>query len=154
MITSNLYAALTSTIYVNAMTLNGKNITTDDQKIRASGLYSEWKAGAHTVGEIFNTYSTEDLNDEWNQTWECYQNYDNDVYPDIVPGNPAWYTFNRPLHGKSKETARPFVSVQGSHDIYHCGEYMIWTDGTIQKCIAPNGTNFSPADYPDGWEVA
>lgn len=147
------YNALAASIYMNSMALNGKKIETDDQKIRASGLYADWTPGKHTVGQIFNTHKTGDLGDEWEQTWECFQDYDNAVYPDIKPGNSAWYTFNRPLHGKSKSTARPFVPVQGSHDIYRYGEFMIWTDGTIRECIAQNGTNFSPADYPAGWKV-
>lgn len=148
------YAALTSAIYVNAMTLNGKEIITDDQKLRAGGLYSDWVPGSHTVGEIFNTHQTDELGPEWEQTWECYQAYDNAVYPDIAPGNSAWYTFNRPLHGKSKATAQPFVPVQGSHDIYRFGEYTIYKDGLTYWCTATNGTNFSPEDYPDAWEVA
>ena len=51
-----------------------------------------------------------------------------------------------------RETARPFVPVQGAHDIYRAGEYMIWTDGTVQWC--KSDTNFSPADYPQAWEEA
>lgn len=130
--------------YVATQTLYGNTITEDDQKIRASALYPDWEPGNHTVGEMYNAAE---------QTWECYQAYDNDIYPDIAPGNPAWYTFNRPLHGKSKETARPFVPVQGAHDMYRNGEYMIWTDGKIYKCVDPNGTAYSPADYAAAWEV-
>ena len=147
----DLYAALRSAIYLNALTLNGKTVSTDDQRLRASGLYNEWKPGNHAVGEIFNTYATESLGIEWNQTWECFQAYDNAVYPDISPGNSAWYTFNRPLHGKSKETARPFVPVQGAHDMYRAGEYMIYTDELIYKCT--QDTNFSPTDYSTAWEL-
>lgn len=139
----NIYDALASCIYVQRMNLAGQAIDDDDKRIRASGLYEDWTLGAYTEGDIRNT---ED------QTWECFQTHDNAVYPDIVPGNAAWYTFWRPLHGKTKETARPFVPVQGSHDIYRYGEYMIWTDGTTKKCVAPNGTNFSPDDYPAAWE--
>lgn len=142
--------ALTSSIYISRLTLNNQTIDDDDKRIRASGLYADWTLGNHAVGEIYNTYK-EDGSIE--QTWECYQAYDNSVYPDIIPGNSAWYTFNRPLHGKNKDTARPFVPVQGSHDIYKIGEFMIWTDGIIYECIAQNGTNFSPNDYPSGWKA-
>ena len=68
-----------------------------------------------------------------------------------MPGNSAWYTFNRPLHGKSVETARPFVPVQGSHDMYRTGEYMIYTDG--KTCHYLQDTNFSPDDYAQAWEI-
>lgn len=151
MIDKKLLEGLKSTIYLGKLQLRGETITEDDQKIRASGLYDDWVPGAHTVGEAFNTHQTEELGPEWEQTWECFQSYDNAVYPDIKPGSTAWYTFNRPLHGKTRETARPFVPVQGSHDLYRFGEWMIFTDGELYKCIAPNGTNFSPTDYPAGW---
>lgn len=123
----------------------------DEDKLHVTVLYEDWAAGKHEVGEIYNTHAGGSLGSEWEQTWEVYQAYDNDTYPDIVPGNSAWYTFNRPLHGKSPETARPFVPVQGSHDMYRTGEYMIYTDGKTYRC--KSDTNFSPEDYPDAWEV-
>lgn len=134
--------ALASTIYAAKLSLRGETVDDDDKRIRASGLYDDWSPGSHTVGEIFNADG---------QTWECFQAYDNAVYPDIAPGNSAWFTFNRPLHGKSKETARPWVAPMGAHDIYHTGEYMIWTDGTVYRC--KQDTNFSPTDYASAWEI-
>lgn len=114
---------------------------TDDEKLGVSGLYDNWTAGSYTVGDIRNANG---------QTWECFQAHDNATYPDINPDNAAWYTFWRPLHGKTPETARPFVPVQGAHDMYRAGEYMIWTDGAIYRCV--QDTNFSPADYAAAWE--
>ena len=148
---SKTYAALTSALYVSKLTAQGKTLNTDDQKLRANGLYDDWSAGVHAVGDIFNTHSGSELGDEWEQTWECFQAYDNAVYPDIKPGESAWYTFHRPLHGNTPETARPFVPVQGSHDLYKAGEYIIFTDGKRYKCLSD--TNFSPADYGQAWEV-
>lgn len=145
MMNQKMLDALSSSIYVSRMQLAGQSIDDDDKRIRASGLYDEWTAGNHAVGDIYNAEG---------QTWECYQAYNNAANPDIIPGNSAWFTFNRPLHGKTPETARPFVQPTHSKDIYFYGECMIWTDGTTQRCIAPNGTNFSPADYPGGWEEA
>ena len=113
----------------------------DDGKIKIDFLCPAWSAGNHTKGENYTAAG---------QTWECYQSYDNAVYPDIIPGNPAWYTFNRPLHGKTPETARPWVAPQGAHDMYHTGEYMIYTDGALYKCLSD--TNFSPEEYPQAWE--
>lgn len=124
----------------------------DDQIIQVSGLADDWKPGNHTTGEIYNTRNGVHADGpEWDQTWECFQNYDNSVYKDIAPGDPSWYTFNRPLHGKSPETARPFVAPMGAHDIYRTGEYAVWTDGKIYRCKSDN--NFGPVDYPDAWEV-
>ena len=115
----------------------------DDLIIQCSGLADTWTPGDHKVGEIYNA---------GDQTWECYQAYNNEVYPGVKPGDPSWYTFNRPLHGKSPETARPFVPVQGSHDMYRTGEYMVYTDGKTYRC--KSDTNFSPDDYAQAWEVA
>lgn len=117
------------------------SLETDTQKIAVSGLYDDWAPGKHEVGEIRNNSG---------QTWECYQAHDTDSNPDIVPGNMAWYTFWRPLHGTTPETARPWVKPQGSHDIYHAGEYMIYTDGVIYLC--GQDTNFGPDEYPQAWE--
>lgn len=113
----------------------------DTSKLQFSGLYEKWELGKYSAGDIRNYAG---------QTWECFQNHDNSVYPDIRPDNPAWYTFWRPLHGTSVETARPFVPVQGAHDMYRAGEYTIFTDSNIYRCKFD--TNFSPADYPDAWE--
>lgn len=137
-----MYEALAGAIYVSRLALAGEAVDTDDKRLRASGLYPEWTPGDHPKGEICNAGG---------QTWECFAPYDNTVYPDIRPGEASWYTFNRPLHGTSPETARPFVPVQGAHDMYRSGEYMIWTDGTVYRCKAD--TNFSPEEYPQAWEV-
>lgn len=129
--------------YRRAIESGSNLVERDDEAIlQIYGIYPEWESGKHKVGEIYNAI---------NQTWECYLEYDNAVYPDIVPGESAWYTFNRPLHGKTKETAREWVTPTGAHDTYKYGEWMIWIDGVLYQCIAPNGTNFSPTEYPEGW---
>lgn len=117
------------------------SVQDDDARIRVSGLYEPWTAGKYEAGDIRNAAG---------QTWECFQAHDNATYPDIKPGSAAWFTFWRPLHGKSPETARPFVPVQGAHDMYRAGEYMVWTDGSIKRAI--QDTPYSPADYPPAWE--
>ena len=141
---AKFYDALASAVYLAKTLLSG--LTDDDQKIRASGLYSEWAPGDHKTGETYNAEIDGVLH-----TWECYADYDNAVYPDIKPGEAAWFTFNRPLHGKSRETARPWVKPTHAKDIYLCGEWMIWKDGTYCECLADPGTNYSPEEYPDGW---
>lgn len=138
----DLYKALESAIYYSQMLANGKSVETDDQRLRASSLFADWVAGSYQVGDIRNAKD---------QTWECFQAHDNATYPDINPDNAAWYTFWRPLHGKSPETARPFTPVQGAHDMYRSGEYMIYTDGLTYKCLSD--TNFSPEEYAAAWEV-
>lgn len=139
--TDKLLDALTSAIYLSRLILADEAVDTDDKRLRAAGLYPEWTPGVYKPGDICNAAG---------QTWECFQAYDSAVYPDIKPGESAWHTFHRPLHGTSPETARPFVPVQGAHDIYRAGEYMIF-DGTLYRC--KQNTNFSPADYPPAWET-
>ena len=107
-----------------------------DTRIICASLLLEWSAGAHTVGEVYTADG---------QVWECYQAYDN-----IKPGAAAWYTFNRPLHGTSRETARYFVQPTGAHDIYHAGE---WAIHGGKMCRCTQDTAYSPTDYPQAWEV-
>lgn len=136
-------AALKSVIYLSRLQLAGEAVDTDDKRIRASGLYPDWTPGSHPKGEICNAAG---------QTWEVFQAYDNAVYPEIRPGEAAWHTFNRPLHGTSPETARPWCKPRhGTTDIYHTGEYMIWTDGSLYRCL--RDTDFSPGEYPADWEI-
>lgn len=130
-----------SAAVVSRMMLAQMPDLTDDDKLRVSGLYDTWAAGSHAEGDICNAE---------NQTWECFQAHDNATYPDIKPGSAAWFTFWRPLHGKSPETARPFVPVQGAHDMYRAREYMVWTDGSIKR--ATQDTAYSPEDYSPAWE--
>ena len=113
----------------------------DDARIRVSGLYEPWAAGQFEVGDIRNSGG---------QTWACFQAHDCAVYPDIKPGSDAWFTFWRPLHGKSPETARPFVPVQGAHDMYKIGEYAVFEDA-LYRCA--QDTAYSPADYAPAWEI-
>ena len=58
----------------------------------------------------------------------------------------------RPLHGKSVATARQWVKPQyGTTDMYHAGEYMVYTDGKVYRCLSD--TPYSPEEYAAAWEV-
>lgn len=131
---------LQSVIEIGKMMLAQISKLKSDDKLRISGLYETWTPGAYEVGDVRN-YS--------GQTWECFQTHDNSVYPDIKPNNAAWFTFWRPLHGKSPETARPFVPVQGAHDMYHTGEYAYFNE-KLYKCV--QDTAYSPEDYAQAWQ--
>lgn len=128
---------------------------TDEEVLSIPSMYPRWEAGKHTKGEIFTTSSTDvedaETPEEWEQIWECYQDYDNAVYPDIAPGLSAWFTFNRPLHGKSKSTARPYVpSKAGAEGRYLKGEWIFYK-GWLHECVAENGTVYSPDEYAQDW---
>jgi hypothetical protein len=56
-----------------------------------------------------------------------------------------------PYHGKTVATALPWSAPTGAHDVYKAGEYMIWTDGKVMRCISD--TVYSPADYAVAWEA-
>ena len=114
-------------------------VTDSEKRLRIRVLYPDWAAGEHVAGDIYNAMG---------QTWECYAAYDNAIYPDITPGSAAWATFNRPLHGKSRETAMPYVAPTNALDIYRAGEWMV-LDGVYYRCKRDSG--FGPGEDPAGW---
>lgn len=117
-------------------------VMTNDEVITNRVMCKAWAEGKHTAGEVYEADG---------QIWQCIQDYDNAVYPDIIPGGAAWNTFHKPYHGTTKETAMPWVAPTGAHDMYLAGEYMIWIDGTVQKCLSD--TPYSPVDYAAAWGV-
>lgn len=139
---NELYIALSSAVYVARLAAQGIPLAQDDQKLRASGLYAPWTAGAFEKGDIRNALG---------QTWECHQAHDCGIYPDICPDSEAWPAFWRPLHGTSPETARPWVQPRfGTTDLYRAGECMVYGNGRIYR--ANRDTNFSPEEYAMDWE--
>lgn len=135
------YGLTVSTANAVRLLMAGKQPTTADEIIMCSALYPEWEAGVHTKDEIYTVGA---------DPWVCLAGYDNAVYPDIVPGNAAWHTFNKPLHGTSRETARDFVQPTGAHDIYKKGEWAV-QGGKFTK--ANQDTTYSLAEYPQAWDV-
>lgn len=117
------------------------HVTADDDRLEVAVLYASWGAGDHKAGEVYTANG---------QVWECIQDYDNAVYPDVTPDGAAWGTFHRPLHATKPELARPWVAPTGAHDIYKAGEYMT-QEGVLYKCL--EDTAFSPAQYAAAWEV-
>ncbi len=136
------YDLLTSTANMTKLLMKGEKPKTADEIIMCSALYDEWEPGKHVAGDIFSVDG---------DIWECFQNYDNAVYPDIAPGGSAWFTFNRPYHGTSRETARMFIHPTGTHDVYKKGEWAI-QDGKFTK--ANQDTAYSLAEYPQAWDEA
>lgn len=121
--------------------LKTADLQTADQRIAVAGFWPEWAEGKHEVDDIYTAMG---------QVWECFAAYDTAVYPDIYPGSSAWRTFNRPLHGTTPETAMSWAAPTNATDIYKAGEYMIWTDDTLYKCIS--NTDFSPVENLQAWE--
>lgn len=99
-----------------------------------------WTPGSYVVGDV-RVYD--------GIPYRCVQAHDSSANPAWTPGaTPAlWMQY----HGTTPETARPWVAPAGAHDIYRAGEYMIWTDGQMYKCL--QNTNFSPVEYAQAWEA-
>lgn len=77
------------------------------------------------------------------------------VQPHDSTGNEGWNPSATPAlwmqyHGTEKQYARPWVAPAGAHDMYRTGEYMIWTDGAVYRCVFD--TVYSPTDYASAWE--
>lgn len=81
--------------------------------------------------------------------YECMTAYDGSVQQDWTIDNRTLW---KPWHSRKKEYALPWEAPTGAHDMYKAGEYMIWSDGTVKKCV--QDTNFSPEEYPRAWEDA
>lgn len=118
---------------------------TADETITAAVLYGQWQPGTHTEGDIRQAWY-----EGKQQPWKCRQGHDTAEHPDITPEGEAWRTFWVPFHGTTPETAQDWVAPTMAEDMYKAGEYMIWTDGAPYKCLSD--TNFSPEEYPEGWE--
>lgn len=96
----------------------------------------------HEVGEVA-------LHPDTGYPRECMTAYDGTVQQTwTIDTATLW----KPWHSRKKEYALPWEAPTGAHDMYKAGEYMIWTDGTIKKCL--RDTNFSPEEYPADWEDA
>lgn len=130
--------------FVQSMILKESASFDVDMKIKTAGVYDKWAAGKYEVGDI-RTHA--------GKVWECWTAHDNAIYPDITPDNPqTWANFWRPLHGKSPETARPWTKPwAGTTDMYHVGEYMVYTDGNTYECVSD--TVYSPDEYAQAWRV-
>ena len=129
------------TAYRAAMDAAVENAREDTAAInRVATLVRPWKPGAYAVGDV-RVYG--------GVPYRCVQAHDSSENPDWTPeAEPAlWMQY----HGTTPETARPWVDPTGAHDMYRAGEYMIYTDGQMYKCL--QNTDFSPAEYAQAWEA-
>lgn len=51
---------------------------TEDRLLKLSGLFNEWIPSKYKINDIVNYAG---------QTYKCFQNHDNAIYPDIYPEN-------------------------------------------------------------------
>lgn len=122
-----------------------ERIKQEDDKtlgIQCMALFEPWKRGIYSVGDVRTDPKT-------GYPYECITAHDS-------ASNPDWTIENRtlwkPWHSRLEDYALPWVQPTGAHDMYKDGEYMIWTDKKVYKCILD--TNFSPTEYSQAWEAA
>lgn len=113
--------------------------------IKCMALFSVWERGNYIAGDVRTDPDT-------GYPYECIVAHDS-----ITNTGDDWTIKNRALwsawHSRKKEYALPWEKPEtGTSGIYHVGEYMIWTDGTVYKCI--QDADFSPTEYAQAWEVA
>ena len=99
-----------------------------------------WKTGAYSIGDV-RMYE--------GIPYKCVQKHDstgNDTW------NPTVASLWMQYHGTTKETARPWLAPAGAHVMYKKNEYMIWTDGSIKRCL--EDTVYDPVTYSKAWEDA
>ena len=109
--------------------------------ITCMALFDVWTQDNYKVGDV----RTDPDN---GYPYECIQAHDSTINTDWdITVRTLW----KPWHSKSLEYALPYEAPTGAHDVYKTGEYMIFTDGKVYKCL--QDTNYSPIDYAVAWEV-
>lgn len=108
-------------------------------------LLEEWKAG---TAEMAVTYAAGDVRTYAGQPWKCVQGHTHHGEPGWEPGTAAslWMA----CHATDAAHALPWVQPTGAHDMYQAGEYMIWTDKVIYRCV--QATAYSPEEYAQAWK--
>lgn len=129
---------------LNRAILADKLASSEDKTlaIACMAFFEPWTPGAYAVGDVRT-------NPETGYPRECIVAHDSRVNTDWTITTPSIW---KPYHSRKKEYALPWETPTGAHDMYKAGEYMIWTDYNVYKCLSD--TNFSPADYAAAWELA
>ena len=127
---------------LNRAILLDKLAETDDKTlaIACMAFFEPWTPGQYSAGDIRTDPKT-------GYPRECILAHNSTVNPDWTI---ATATLWKPYHSRKKEYALPWEAPTGVHDMYRGGEYMLWTDYSIYKCL--NDTNFSPLENPSAWE--
>lgn len=139
------YTAALQEIQMQAIIEKIKSSEDKTLGIQCMALFPVWERGNYVVGDVRTDPDT-------GYPYECIVAHDS-----ITNTGDDWTIKNRALwsawHSRKKEYALPWEKPEtGTSGIYHVGEYMIWTDGTVKKCL--RNTNFSPDEYPADWEDA
>lgn len=126
-------------------TLLEQQLKDNDDKtlaIACMAFFEPWTPGQYEVGDIRTNPTT-------GYPRECITAHDSTVNTDwTIDVGTIWKAY----HSRKKEYALPWEQPTGAHDMYKTGEYMIWTDKEIYKCLSD--TVYSPEEYAQAWEKA
>lgn len=126
---------------LNRAVLMEKLTSSEDKTlaIACMAFFEPWVPGVYGVGDIRT-------NPETGYPRECILAHDSTTNTDWgITTATLW----KPYHSRKKEYALPWEAPTGVHDMYKAGEYMIWTDYNIYKCLSD--TSFSPIDHSESW---
>jgi hypothetical protein len=112
---------------------------TDDVLVELLDYIPEWTEGVYVVGDV-RKYE--------DQPKICCQAHDSTDNPSW---NPTMASLWSPYHAKSAEYALPWIAPTGAQDMYKSGEYMVYTDREVYKCL--QDTAYSPTDYAQAWQA-
>ena len=108
--------------------------------ISASEFILDWVPDSYIIGDI--------RKDSIGHPKRCITAHNSLTNPDhTIDVASLW----APFHVTQSTYALPWVAPTGTHDMYKVGEYMIFTDEKIYKCVTD--TNFSPTDYAQAWII-
>ena len=129
---------------LNRAILAEKLAQTDDKTlaIACMAFFAPWTPGVYEAGDIRTDPET-------GYPRECMTAHDSTVNTNWTIATASIW---KPYHSRKREYALPWEAPTGAHDIYKAGEYMVWRDYGVYKCVAD--TSFNPADDPSAWEKA
>ena len=108
--------------------------------ISASEFILDWVPDSYVIGDI--------RKDSTGYPKKCITAHNSLTNPDhTIDVASLW----APFHATQSTYALPWIAPTGAHDMYKVGEYMIFTDEKIYKCVMD--TNFSPTDYAQAWII-
>lgn len=116
----------------------------NNEIIDLAPLLQPWQAG--TASSVIS-YKVGDVRTYNGQIWKCVQAHDHHGEPGWEPGIVSmWGAY----HATDAAHALPWVQPTGAHDMCQAGEYMIWTDKVIYRCV--QATAYSPEEYAQAWK--
>ena len=108
--------------------------------ISASEFILDWVPDSYVIGDI--------RKDNTGYPKKCINIHNSLTSPDhTIDVASLW----APFHATQSTYALPWIAPTGAHDMYKIGEYMVFTNGKMYKCIVD--TNFSPTEYAPAWVI-